>query len=106
MDKAAKAKEDIAALEEARASDEQFLGNLNKNCANEDAEYKKRLKIRSEEIRALGETLKILTDNDARELFGKTISFVQTERQTNKAKPCRRSPPLPSATATWACLPW
>lgn len=86
MDKAAKAKEDIAALEETKAADEQFLANLKKNCANEDAEYQKRLKIRSEEIRALGETLKILTDNDARELFGKTISFMQVEQQSKVAK--------------------
>eukprot|EP00928_Gymnodinium_smaydae_P032977 TRINITY_DN23746_c2_g1_i1.p1 TRINITY_DN23746_c2_g1~~TRINITY_DN23746_c2_g1_i1.p1 ORF type:complete len:726 (-),score=232.79 TRINITY_DN23746_c2_g1_i1:79-2187(-) len=77
MNKMAEAKRDQAALEKAKAADEEFLANLRESCEKEEAEYKKRVAVRSEEVRALGETLKILTEDDARDLFGKTMSFVQ-----------------------------
>eukprot|EP00928_Gymnodinium_smaydae_P047684 TRINITY_DN31837_c0_g1_i1.p1 TRINITY_DN31837_c0_g1~~TRINITY_DN31837_c0_g1_i1.p1 ORF type:complete len:753 (-),score=309.39 TRINITY_DN31837_c0_g1_i1:57-2234(-) len=75
--KMAEAKKDQANLEKAKAADEEFLANLKDSCAMESEEYDKRVAVRSEEVRALGETLKILTEDDARDLFGKTMSFVQ-----------------------------
>jgi hypothetical protein len=78
MEKMAAAEEDIASLTAARAADLKFLDNLKAHCGSEQSEYDKRVAVRSDEIKALGETLKILTDDDARELFGKTMSFLQT----------------------------
>merc|ERR1719473_1715924 len=50
---------------------------LKKDCKQAAEEYKARLKARSDEIMAIGEALKILTDDDARDLFGRSMSFVQ-----------------------------
>merc|ERR1712217_102442 len=57
----AKAKEDKAATEAAMAADQKFLADLRESCTNEKQEYEKRHKVRSDEITALTETLKILT---------------------------------------------
>eukprot|EP00928_Gymnodinium_smaydae_P011260 TRINITY_DN14179_c0_g1_i1.p1 TRINITY_DN14179_c0_g1~~TRINITY_DN14179_c0_g1_i1.p1 ORF type:complete len:740 (-),score=236.85 TRINITY_DN14179_c0_g1_i1:83-2302(-) len=77
MSKTAEAKEDSSALEQARTADEEFLSNLQDGCKKEADEYTARVTTRSEEIRALGETLKILNEDDARDLFGKTMSLLQ-----------------------------
>jgi len=77
LDKAAKAKEDKESTEEAMAADQAFLATLEKNCQAEDEEYKARFAVRTEEIRALGEALKILTDDSARDLYAKTMSLMQ-----------------------------
>merc|ERR1719464_2650436 len=77
LDASAKAKEDKEATEEAMAADESFLGTLAKNCKAEDEEYADRLSVRNEELRALSEALKILNEDTARELYDKTMSFVQ-----------------------------
>jgi len=77
LDKSAKATEDILALKDALTADEKFLASLERNCKKEDDAYAGRVKIRSEEIVALGETLKILSADESRDLFDKTISLVQ-----------------------------
>lgn len=76
--KSADAKEDKEALTAAKASDEKFLANLKESCTAEAKAFDVRTDARSEEIRALGEALTILTEDDARDLFGKTMSFIQT----------------------------
>merc|ERR1719473_2271655 len=59
------------------AADQEFLLQLKKDCKIADEEYKARMKMRGDEIVALGEALKILTDDDARDLFGKSMNFLQ-----------------------------
>lgn len=76
--KVANAKESIESSNAAIDSDTKFLNNLLKNTKKEDEEYAARVKTRSDEIKALGATLEILTDEDSRTLFSKTISFLQT----------------------------
>merc|ERR1711865_105316 len=50
-------------------------------CASKEAEWDERCKLRSEELLALADTVKILNDDDALELFKKTLpgasSFMQ-----------------------------
>jgi len=75
--KAAKATEDLEAMKEAKAADQEFLVELTKSCKVEDEEYEARLKVRSEEIRAIGEAIGILNNDESREVFGKTIALVQ-----------------------------
>jgi chromosome segregation ATPase len=77
MDKASKAKEDIDATSNALAADQKFLKETTKSCTTEEELYARRSKTRNEEIVALGETLDILTGDEARALFDKTISFIQ-----------------------------
>jgi len=80
--KLAKADEDIVALTKAKMADEEFLSSLQESCAKEAKGYEARLKMRTEEILALGETLDILTGDEARDLAGKTMSFVQVASST------------------------
>jgi len=77
LDKVAKAKEDVDSTSEALAADQEFLARTQKGCQVEDEEYAKRTKVRNDEIEALNETLDILTGDEARSLFDKTISFIQ-----------------------------
>merc|ERR1719281_1359273 len=77
MDKASKAKEDIGATSNTLEADKDFLAETTKNCKTEDELYAKRSKTRAAEIEALGETLDILTGDEARSLFDKTLNFLQ-----------------------------
>jgi len=61
----------------ALAADEAFLAETTKSCTIEDEEYAKRVKVRTQEIEALSETMEILTGDEARSLFDKTINFLQ-----------------------------
>jgi len=91
MNKMAKAKQDLKATEAALAADQEFLQNMLQDCKVEDEEYKKRSDVRSQEIVALAETLKILNEDDARDLFGKTISLVQVSASQRAAMEDRAS---------------
>lgn len=77
LDKSAKAKEDRAATSSALEADQGFLASMTKDCKTEDEQYAARSKIRGEELVALAETLKILTADDARDLYAKTETFLQ-----------------------------
>merc|ERR1719160_1529092 len=75
----AQAKQDLEDTQAALSADQKFLIELKKNCKIADEEYAARSKIRGDELVALGEVLKILTSDDARDLFGKTMSLLQTD---------------------------
>merc|ERR1712176_326476 len=75
-------KNDLSETEAALLEDQKFLADLEKSCATKTAEWEERSKTRSEELLALADTIKILNDDDALELFKKTLpsagsSFVQ-----------------------------
>merc|ERR1719464_2076389 len=50
-----------------------FLAELEKGCANKGAEWEERSKTRAAEIVAIADTIKVLNDDDALELFKKTL---------------------------------
>merc|ERR1719217_1648796 len=64
-------------------------------CATKTAEHENNMKVRSEELLALADTIKLLNDDDALELFKKTLpgaagsSFVQM--QVSEASQRRRA---------------
>lgn len=66
-------KNDLTDSEEAKAEDTKFLQDLDKNCALKTKEWDERCKTRQEELLALSETIKILNDDDAMEMFKKTL---------------------------------
>jgi len=66
-------KEDLEDTEESLAEDKQFLAELEKSCATKEDEWAVRCKTRTEELLAVAETIKILNDDDALELFKKTL---------------------------------
>merc|ERR1719172_567266 len=74
-------KNDLGDTAEALAEDKKFLADLEKNCATKKAEWEEIVKTRNEELLALADTIKVLNDDDALELFKKTLpgaaSFVQ-----------------------------
>merc|ERR1719387_145356 len=66
-------KEDLDDTTTALAEDKKFLADLEKNCEAKAKEWELRCKTRQEELLALAETIKILNDDDALELFKKTL---------------------------------
>jgi len=67
------AKEDLEATRELRGADVEFLRNLKVKCQDLDDEWKQRTKARNEELQAVSETIAMLTEDDARELFHKKM---------------------------------
>merc|ERR1719487_2997957 len=73
----AEAKEVLEDTTSAMEADQAFLVDLKERCSVSDKEWEERSKTRSLDIAAVGETIKILTDEDAHDLFGSTLSFLQ-----------------------------
>jgi len=78
-------KEDLTDTEDQLVKDKDFIKNLETSCATKTKEWEERSKTRSEELTALSETIKILNDDDALDLFKKTLpsgssSFVQLQQ--------------------------
>merc|ERR1719224_102991 len=59
---------------------EAFVANLASQCALKKKEWAERQSIRAEEISAIGEPIKVLNDDDALDLFKKTLSLSQTSK--------------------------
>jgi len=77
-------KADLSDTQGSLIDDKKFAAGLEKNCATKEAEWAEVCKTRSEEILALADTIKILNDDDALEMFKKTLpgasaSFMQVE---------------------------
>jgi chromosome segregation ATPase len=72
------------------AEDEKFLAELDTGCATKEKEWAEVCKTRQEELVALTETIKILNDDDALELFKKTLpsaaSFLQLTESTKSLR--------------------
>jgi len=66
-------KNDLTDTEAALIEDQKFAADMEKNCALKTKDWDERSKTRSEELVALAETIKILNDDDALELFKKTL---------------------------------
>merc|ERR1719356_210470 len=66
-------KDDIGDTSDSLAEDKAFLKELEKGCDTKAAEWEERKKTRAAELLALAETIKILNDEDALELFKKTL---------------------------------
>merc|ERR1719281_2271233 len=74
-------KEDLDDTGKSLLEDKKFLADLGKNCALKTKEHDENMKMRSQELLALADTIKILNDDDALELFKRTLpgasAFVQ-----------------------------
>merc|ERR1719407_339837 len=66
-------KDDLDDTAKALLEDKKFLADLEKNCATKADEHAANQKLRGEELLALADTIKILNDDDALELFKKTL---------------------------------
>ena len=81
------AKEDLAATEESLSANQAFLANVKSECSKADAEYAARMKTRNEENEAIAMTIKILTEDAARDLMSSTLGFVQRSVQKKGTYP-------------------
>jgi len=82
-------KEDLSDTETSLAEDEKFLADLGTSCKSKQAEWEEVKKTRADELLALAETIKILNDDDALELWKKTLpspSLLQTEVSDKEAR--------------------
>jgi len=81
-------KNDLSDSQDSFAEDKKFLKNLEKECARMTEEWEERSKTRADELVALADTVKILNDDDALELFKKTLpsssaSLLQVQETTS-----------------------
>merc|ERR1719262_2035854 len=82
------AKNDLSDTQDALAEDSNFLIELKTTCAEQAKLYDQIKKMRAEEISAVGATVKILNDDDALDLFKKTLpspgdSFLQVSTHSS-----------------------
>jgi len=80
--KIAEMKNDLEDTQETLGEDTKYLADLGTTCASKSKEWEARCKSRSEELLALADTIKVLNDDDALELFKKTLpsaSFLQIQ---------------------------
>jgi len=72
---------DLKDTEETLTEDQAFAAKLKSDCSGKSSEWDERQKTRAEEAQAIAETIKILNDDDALDLFKKTLgspALIQT----------------------------
>jgi len=82
-------KEDLDDTTKSLGEDTAFLKDLDNQCKTKEDEWAVRQKLRSEELVAIADTIKLLNDDDALELFKKTLpgsSFVQLDTSAQVTK--------------------
>merc|ERR1719198_1090204 len=83
-------KNDLGDTADSLADDKKFLADLDKNCAGKQKLYDENVKMRGQELAALADTIKIVNDDDALELFKKTLpgasSFLQIQVSASAMK--------------------
>jgi septal ring factor EnvC (AmiA/AmiB activator) len=76
-------KEDLDDTGKGLIEDKKFIADLEKNCKEKAEEHEEAEKLRSQELVALADTIKVLNDDDALDLFKKTLpsasSFMQIQ---------------------------
>jgi hypothetical protein len=79
-------KNDLGDTGEQIVEDKKFLADLDTNCATKQKFFEENVAMRGQEIQALADTIKVLNDDDALELFKKTLpgasSFLQISETT------------------------
>merc|ERR1719335_293592 len=85
----AHAKEDLEEYEASLSEDQKFLINLKKTCSEAATNYEARKKARIAEIGAVGEAIKILTSDEAKDTFngayGKFLQLSSTDTRRGRA---------------------
>jgi len=89
------AKEDFETTQDQRSADVKFLRDLKLKCKELDRDFAKRSKARGEEVKAVSETMAILTADESRTLFNKNMgsaaSFLQSKASSAAAMKARSS---------------
>eukprot|EP00747_Dinoflagellata_sp_TGD_P130797 gnl/TRDRNA2_/TRDRNA2_174877_c1_seq7.p1 gnl/TRDRNA2_/TRDRNA2_174877_c1~~gnl/TRDRNA2_/TRDRNA2_174877_c1_seq7.p1 ORF type:complete len:763 (+),score=281.47 gnl/TRDRNA2_/TRDRNA2_174877_c1_seq7:66-2354(+) len=94
------AKEDLELTRNQRTADVEFLRKLKLTCQDLDRQWAERSKTRAEEMKAVTETIAIVTSDDAKELMGKTVTLLQVQSESEmRATRVRVSARLSKAAA-------
>merc|ERR1719450_1557645 len=78
-------KNDLGDSGEQIVQDKKFLVDLSGNCARKEKFWQENVKSRGQEIQALADTIKVLNDDDALELFKKTLPGASSFLQISEA---------------------
>jgi len=71
--KVSESSDDLEESKKTLSSDTEFLANLRQGCKAQEKAWAVRQQTRSQELTAIAETIKILNDDDALDLFKKTL---------------------------------
>eukprot|EP00747_Dinoflagellata_sp_TGD_P142083 gnl/TRDRNA2_/TRDRNA2_176204_c8_seq25.p1 gnl/TRDRNA2_/TRDRNA2_176204_c8~~gnl/TRDRNA2_/TRDRNA2_176204_c8_seq25.p1 ORF type:complete len:737 (+),score=272.87 gnl/TRDRNA2_/TRDRNA2_176204_c8_seq25:73-2283(+) len=82
----AEAKEDLDQTKAALSEFQTFLANLETTCAEADKNFEARKAARMDEIKAVSETIEILTGDEARDAMSATYNFLQVSSETRGRK--------------------
>merc|ERR1719333_1269236 len=80
----AEAKEDLGQETEALTEAQTFLANMKETCAEADKNYETRKAARLDEMKAVAETITILTEDEARDAMAGTYSLVQLSSRRHR----------------------
>merc|ERR1719436_2142092 len=83
-------KEELDDTTKALRADRGFLANLGASCDEKAKEWEARSKTRTEELAALAETIRLLNDDDALELFKKSLPSPSLIQMKYSASAVRR----------------
>jgi chromosome segregation ATPase len=83
-------KNDLEDTKDELGADEVFLMELKKSCATKGKEYEERVAARAQELVAISETIKILNDDDALDLFKKTLDSPSLLQFSNRNRDLRK----------------
>jgi len=89
-EKHANAKTGLKDTSDQLEADSAFLADLKKKCASADQEYEARQKTRHEEIKAVSDTIGILTSDEAKDGFSASMGFVQTRSMSREREQASR----------------
>lgn len=81
----AQAKQDIKDTTAALEADGSLSTVVKEKCAAMDVDYDKRSKLRSEEQTAVAKAIEVLSSDEAHDVFGKTLSFLQVGKDNEGA---------------------
>merc|ERR1719235_519284 len=95
----AEAKEDLDQTTAVLTEDQKFMVNLKATCDDADGNFQKRKAARLQEIKAVSETIEILTADEARDNMASTYSFIQTKQQRADVRRQRAAAVLRKAAA-------
>merc|ERR1719310_912677 len=88
--KLAMSKNDLEDTQEGLGDNSKMLADLDASCKTKTAEWEERCKMRDMELAALADTIKVLNDDDALDLFKKTLPSASLLQMKVSSKETRR----------------
>lgn len=83
-------KKNIKATNKSLQADIKFQAAVEQRCTGSDAKFEERIQSRSAEMAAVSKTIQVLRSDEARDLLGKSVSFLQKSSQDAKAESAMR----------------